>query len=272
MSSSTTRSCNRTSFSWKHWQTLQVDKSDLAQQSCNIELFTYLIIIRMTQTLDSASRVATSSRHRRRDASNPLQKNVQVTRSNVTHSGIAHSTITKHKQVDWDQWCFCIQITHQAAPQINSASRGKKIQNMLAFRTLTNSDHRILQKVRFFGKTNRLENSRKHFDKSRKRQTSPNLKLTIRKIYSKKCVQRMKRIAEDWASLPSAMQQSPTVHNPNILLLPSESQFRVRNTKWMLCLIHLVNDTTPSFPMPLWILSAPPVYSTMCLYLGFLVF
>jgi hypothetical protein len=98
------------------------------------------------------------------------------------------------------------------------------------------------------------------------------LKLTIRKFYSKKCVQRMKRIAEDWPSLPSAMQQSPTVHNPNILLLPSESQFRVRKTKWMLCLIHLVNDTTPSFPMPLWILSGPHVYSTICLYLGFLVF
>jgi hypothetical protein len=47
----------------------------------------------------------------------------------------------------------------------------KIIQNMLALRTLTNSDHRILQKVRFFGKTNRLENSRKHFDQSRKRQT-----------------------------------------------------------------------------------------------------
>jgi hypothetical protein len=73
----------------------------------------------------------------------------------------------------------------------------KIIQNMLAFRTLTNSDHRILQKVRFFGKTNRLENSQKHFDQSRKRQTSLNLKLTIRKFYSKKCVQRMKRIAED---------------------------------------------------------------------------
>jgi hypothetical protein len=63
MSASTTRSYNRTSLSWKHWQTLQVNKSDLAQESCNIELFTDLIIKRMTQTLDSASRVATSSRH-----------------------------------------------------------------------------------------------------------------------------------------------------------------------------------------------------------------
>jgi len=201
-----------------------------------------------------------------------LFKNVPVTRSNVTHSGIAHSTITKQKQIDWDQWCCCIQSTHQEAPQINSARRGKNNPKHAALKTLTNSDHRILQKVRFFGKTNILENSRKHFDQSRKRQTSLNLKLTIRKFYSKKCVQRMKRIAEDWPSLPSAMQQSPTVHNPNILLLPSESQFRVRKTKWMLCLIQLVNDTTPSFPMPLWILSAPPVYSTMCLYLGFLVF
>jgi len=149
-----------------------------------------------------------------------LFKNVPVTRSNVTHSGIAHSTITKQKQIDWDQWCCCIQSTHQEAPQINSARRGKNNPKHAALKTLTNSDHRILQKVRFFGKTNILENSRKHFDQSRKRQTSLNLKLTIRKFYSKKCVQRMKRIAEDWPSLPSAMQQSPTVHNPNKLLLP----------------------------------------------------